>query len=55
MKPNFQERCSEQDYRMLFATSAEELRWLCYTLTGDDSLSERAMDAALEQSLHGSS
>jgi DNA-directed RNA polymerase specialized sigma24 family protein len=53
MKPNINDRCSEQDYRNLFATSAQELRWLCYTLTGDDSLSERAMDAALEQSLKG--
>lgn len=53
MKPNMNDRCSEQDYRNLFTTSAQELRWLCHTLTGDDSLSEKAMDAALEQSLKG--
>jgi len=49
------DRCTENDYRTLFATSVEELRWLCYTLTGDDSLSDKAMDAALEQSLKGAS
>jgi len=53
MKPNTNDRCTEQDYRNLFATSAQELRWLCYTLTGDESLSEKAMDAAMEQSLKG--
>src|SRR5215813_1738741 len=47
------DRCTENDYRTLFATSVEELRWLCYTLTGNDSLSDKAMDAALEQSLKG--
>src|ERR1700745_414834 len=44
------DRCTEQDYRSLFETSAEELRWLCHTLTGDDSLSGKVMDTALEQS-----
>jgi DNA-directed RNA polymerase specialized sigma24 family protein len=53
MKPNINERCSRQDYRDLFSTAAEELRWLCYTLTGDGSMSEKAMDAAMEQSLKG--
>jgi DNA-directed RNA polymerase specialized sigma24 family protein len=51
MKPNINDRCSQQDYRDLFSTAAEELRWLCYTLTGDESMSEKAMDAAMEQSL----
>jgi DNA-directed RNA polymerase specialized sigma24 family protein len=55
MRSNASDRCTEQDYRNLFATSAEELRWLGYTLTGDDSLSEKVMDAALEQSLKGAS
>jgi DNA-directed RNA polymerase specialized sigma24 family protein len=53
MTPKTSDRCTEQDYRNLFATSAEELRWLAHTLTGDDSLSEKVMDAALEQSLKG--
>jgi DNA-directed RNA polymerase specialized sigma24 family protein len=53
MKPNTNDRCSQQDYRDLFSTAAEELRWLCYTLTGDESMSEKAMDAAMEQSLKG--
>lgn len=53
MRSNTNDRCTEQDYRNLFATSADELRWLGYTLTGNDSLSEKVMDAALEQSLKG--
>lgn len=54
MKRNLSnERCTEQDYRELFASSAEQLRWLCYTLTGNEDLSDRALDAALEQSLKG--
>lgn len=53
MKPNINDRCSQQDCRDLFSTAAEELRWLCYTLTGDESMSEKAMDAAMEQSLKG--
>ena len=55
MRSNTNDRCTEQDYRNLFSTSAEELRWLAYTLTGNDSLSEKVMDAALEQSLKGAS
>ena len=47
------DRCTESDYRALFASSGEELRWLCYTLTGDEELSDKALDAALEQSLKG--
>ena len=55
MRSNTNDRCTGQDYRNLFATSADELRWLGYTLTGNDSLSEKVMDAALEQSLKGAS
>ena len=54
MKPQAQhERCTKNDCRRLFAGSAEELLWLCRTLTGNDELSERILDAALEQSLKG--
>jgi DNA-directed RNA polymerase specialized sigma24 family protein len=38
---------------MLFKTSAQDLRWLCYTLTGDQELTEMALEAALVQSLKG--
>jgi DNA-directed RNA polymerase specialized sigma24 family protein len=55
MKRNINDRCSQQEYRDLFSTAAEELRWLCYTLTGDDSRSEMAMEAAMEQSLKDAS
>jgi DNA-directed RNA polymerase specialized sigma24 family protein len=56
MKPTFiNEKCTAGDYRRLFASSTEELRWLCYTLTGDAQLTEKALDAALEQSLKGAS
>lgn len=48
-----QDKCSAADYRRLFSSSADELRWLCYTLTGDDELSDKVLDAALEQSLKG--
>jgi DNA-directed RNA polymerase specialized sigma24 family protein len=37
----------------MFATSRQQLQWLCYTLTGNAELSEQALDAALEQSLKG--
>ena len=47
------DRCTGNDYRQLFATSAERLRWLCYMLTGNDELSEKLLHAALEQSLKG--
>jgi DNA-directed RNA polymerase specialized sigma24 family protein len=54
MKSNLvNDRCSESDYQELFASSKGALRWLCYTLTGDEELSEKALDAALEQSLKG--
>lgn len=53
MRPNSNDRCSQQDYRDLFSTAADELRWLCYSLTGDDSLTTKVMDAAMEQSLKG--
>jgi DNA-directed RNA polymerase specialized sigma24 family protein len=48
------DRCTSNDYRRLFAGSAERLRWLCYILTGNQELSEKLLDAALEQSLKGS-
>ena len=48
-----QDRCTQNDYVRLFADSAEPLRWLCYTLTGDKPLSERVLDAAFQQSLKG--
>jgi DNA-directed RNA polymerase specialized sigma24 family protein len=48
-----QDRCTQSDYVRLFADSAEPLHWLCYTLTGDEELSERVLNAALEQSLKG--
>ena len=47
------ERCTSNDYRRLFAGSAERLGWLCYLLTGNEELSEKLLDAALEQSLKG--
>jgi DNA-directed RNA polymerase specialized sigma24 family protein len=47
------DRCTENDYRTLFKSSAQDLRWLCYTLTGNDELTEKVLDAALEQSLKG--
>jgi DNA-directed RNA polymerase specialized sigma24 family protein len=48
-----QDRCTQNDYVQLFADSAEPLRWLCYTLTGDKALSEKVLSAAFEQSLKG--
>jgi DNA-directed RNA polymerase specialized sigma24 family protein len=48
-----QDRCTQNDYVRLFADSAEPLQWLCYTLTGDEELSEKVLGAALEQSLKG--
>jgi DNA-directed RNA polymerase specialized sigma24 family protein len=54
MKPTFiNDKCTAGDYRKLFASSTEELRWLCYTLTGDPELADKALDAAMEQSLKG--
>jgi DNA-directed RNA polymerase specialized sigma24 family protein len=54
MMPRANDRCTSNDYRRLFAGSAERLRWLCYLLTGDHDLSEKLLSAALEQSLKGS-
>jgi len=48
-----QDKCTQNDYVQLFTDSAEPLHWLCYTLTGDEALSERVLNAALEQSLKG--
>ena len=48
-----QDGCTQNDYVRLFADSAEPLRWLCYSLTGDEELSERVLKAALEQCLKG--
>ena len=47
------DRCTENDCRVIFKASAQDLQWLCYTLTGDEELTEKALDAALEQSLKG--
>jgi DNA-directed RNA polymerase specialized sigma24 family protein len=47
------DRCTQNDYVRLFADSAEPLRWLCYTLTGDGELSDNVLKAAFEQSLKG--
>lgn len=56
MKPKFRnEKGTAGECRALFASSKAELRWLCYTLTGDTELSDKAMDAALQQSLKGAS
>lgn len=51
---SFNDRCTSNDYRQLFAGSAERLRWLCCMLTSNNELSEKLLDAALEQSLKGS-
>ncbi len=48
-----QDKCTQNDYVQLFADSAESLRWLCNTLTGDEELSEKVLKAAFEQSLKG--
>jgi DNA-directed RNA polymerase specialized sigma24 family protein len=48
-----QDRCTQNDYVSLFADSAEPLRWLCNTLTGDEELSEKVLRAAFEQALKG--
>jgi len=48
-----QDRCAKNDYLELFTNSAEPLHWLCFTLTGDQKLSQRVLEAALEQSLKG--
>jgi DNA-directed RNA polymerase specialized sigma24 family protein len=48
-----QDRCTQNDYVRLFTDSAEPLRWLCHTLTDDEELSERVLEAAFEQSLKG--
>jgi len=45
------DKCTKSDYRQLFAASAEPLRWLRCTPTGDEKLSEKMLEAALEQSL----
>lgn len=45
------DKCTKSDYRQLFAGSAEPLRWLCDTLTGDLQFSDRILKAALTQSL----
>ena len=48
-----QDRCTQKDYIRLFTDSAEPLRWLCNTLTGDEELSEKVLNAAFQQSLRG--
>jgi DNA-directed RNA polymerase specialized sigma24 family protein len=48
-----QDRCAKSDYVELFTNAAQPLHWLCFTLTGDKALSDRVLEAALEQSLKG--
>ena len=48
-----QDKCTQNDYIKLFADSAEPLRWLSETLTGNAELSERVLAAAFAQSLKG--
>ncbi|HZT36208.1 MAG TPA: sigma factor-like helix-turn-helix DNA-binding protein [Nitrososphaera sp.] len=48
-----QDRCTQNDYLQLFADSEERLHWLCHTLTGNKTLSEKVMSLALEQSQKG--
>ena len=37
----------------VFTNSDEPLQWLCFTLTGDQEMSERVLEAALEQTMKG--
>ena len=46
-------KSDDSQLRPVIADSAEELRWLCYTPTGNAELSGQAVDAALQQSLKG--
>jgi len=46
-------KCTKGDYRRLFAEAAEPLRELCYMLTSNVELSDKILEAALEQSLKG--
>jgi DNA-directed RNA polymerase specialized sigma24 family protein len=48
-----QGRYTEDDCRAMFASSTEELRWLCYTLTGDQELTGEVLKAAFEQARKG--
>lgn len=45
--------CKQNDFRKLFGSATAQLHWLCYTLTGDEELTSKVLDAALEQSLKG--
>ncbi len=45
--------CKQNDFRRLFGSCTAQLHWLCYTLTGDEELTSKVLDAALEQSLKG--
>ena len=46
---------STEECESLFASSAERLRWLCFTLTANEELADRAFESALQQSLKGAS
>jgi DNA-directed RNA polymerase specialized sigma24 family protein len=46
---------STEQCESLFASSAERLRWLCFTLTANEELADRAFESALQQSLKGAS
>jgi len=52
MKWNY---CTTEECESFFATSAERLGWLCFTLTADQELADRALQSALQQSLKGAS
>src|SRR4029434_1252226 len=44
-----------EECETLFASSAEGPRWLCFTLTANEELADRAFESALQQSLKGAS
>jgi DNA-directed RNA polymerase specialized sigma24 family protein len=45
---------TKDEFREVFTASTDSLRWLCTTLTGDEGLTDKIVDAAFEQSLRGS-
>lgn len=48
-----QDRCTQNDCARVFADSAEQLRSLAETLTGEAELGERVLKAALDQAMRG--
>jgi DNA-directed RNA polymerase specialized sigma24 family protein len=56
MKSNIKwNKCSTADCQQLFASSAERLRWLCFTLTADEDLADKAFESARELSMKSAS